>query len=223
MSEPLLTSSVLKSNECWGELERVSKFLKIVEGGDALSRSTSAYTVEVLAQTARTIAMEYGAPPLIIVDYMQRIPAPPELKIRDARERLGYAAGLLQVNLAREIGCPVLALSSIGRVSYKLGEKDLEERLAALKEAGELEYTAYTTMLIYNLPDELQMSMNLSPGMIDNFRPMCLDVVKNREGQIGRFAVQWTPARGVWGSAQTIKEGPWSSRGSTPPRRRRAG
>lgn len=204
--QTLLTSSVLRSDSDWSKLEAVSKNLKIVEGGDALSRSTSAYTVETLATTARAIAEERGAPPLIIVDYMQRLPAPPELRIRDVRERVGYAAGLLQVNLAREIGCPVLALSSIGRMSYKLVEKDLEDRLAALKEAGELEYTAYTTMLIYNLPDELQTSMNLAPGMMSSFRPMCLDVVKNREGEIGRFAVQWTPARGVWSNAQVIKE-----------------
>lgn len=221
--QKLLTSSVLKNDAEWSKLEAVSKHLKIVEGGDALSRSTSAYTVEVLAATARAIAEERGAPPLIVVDYMQRIPAPPELKIRDVRERVGYAAGLLQVSLAREIGCPVLALSSIGRMSYRLGEKDLEERLAALKEAGELEYTAYTTMLIYNLPDELQTSMNLAPGMMSSFRPMCLDVVKNREGDIGRFGVQWTPARGVWKSAQVIKEGSWSSPGSTRPRRRSDG
>lgn len=204
--QKLLTSSVLRSDSDWSKLEAVSINLKIVEGGDALSRSTSAYTVEALAKTARAIAEERGAPPLIIVDYMQRLPAPPELRIRDVRERVGYAAGLLQVNLAREIGCPVLALSSIGRMSYKLVEKDLEDRLAALKEAGELEYTAYTTMLIYNLPDELQTSMNLAPGMMSNFRPMCLDVVKNREGEIGRFATQWTPARGIWKNAQAIKE-----------------
>lgn len=213
--QTLLVSTVLKTNESWDKLEAVSKRLKIVEGGDALSRSASAYTVWALATTARAIAEEHGAPPLVIVDYMQRVPAPPELKIRDVRERVGYAAGLLQVNLAREIGCPVLALSSIGRVSYKLGEKDLEERLAALKEAGELEYTAYTTMLIYNLPDELQVTMNLTPGMMSSFRPMTLDVVKNREGDIGRFAVQWTPARGTWQNAEPIKEGSWSSPGST--------
>ncbi len=204
--QTLLTSSVLRSDSDWSKLEAVSKNLKIVEGGDALSRSTSAYTVEVLATTARDIAEERGAPPLIVVDYMQRLPAPPELRIRDVRERVGYAAGLLQVSLAREIGCPVLALSSIGRMSYRLGEKGLEERLAALKEAGELEYTAYTTMLIYNLSDELQTSMSLAPGMMSNFRPMCLDVVKNREGEVGRFAVQWTPARGVWNQSQAIKE-----------------
>lgn len=204
--QKLLTSSVLKSDAAWSKLEAVSKYLKIVEGGDALSRSKSAYTVEVLATTARGIADQHGAPPLVIVDYVQRLPAPPELKIRDVRERVGYAAGLLQVNLAREIGCPVLALSSIGRMSYRLGELDLEQRLAALKEAGELEYTAYTTMLIYNLPDELQTSMDFTPGIMSNFRSMCLDIVKNREGEIGRCAVQWKPARGVWNKEKLIKE-----------------
>ena len=44
------------------------------------------------------------------------------------------------------LGCLVLALSSVGRSSYRLGQTDLEGRLAAFKEAGELEYTAYTAL-----------------------------------------------------------------------------
>jgi hypothetical protein len=44
-------------------------------GGDALSRASSAWTVEVLTTTARTIAEDRSAPPLIILDYLQCMPA----------------------------------------------------------------------------------------------------------------------------------------------------
>lgn len=202
--QKLRTSSVLRSDESWGKLEAVARHLKVVEGGDALSRSASAYTVEVLAKTAEAIAEAHGAPPLIVVDYLQRVPAPPELRIKDVRERVGYVAGLLQVHLARGVGCPVLALSSIGRAAYRLQEATLEERLAAFKEAGELEYTAYTAILLYGLSDELQGRLNLSPGMMSTFKPMTLDLVKNREGGVGSVGVQWYAERGAWQGAQPV-------------------
>jgi hypothetical protein len=77
----------------------------------------------------------------------------------------------------------VLALSSVGRAAYRLGETDLEGRLAAFKEAGELEYTAYTALLLYDLPEPVQASLSLSPGLLGHFRPMALDLCKNREGR----------------------------------------
>ncbi len=199
------TSGVLKANEAWPQLETISRQLKIVEGGDALSRQASAYTTDVLAQTAQSVAAEHGAPPLIIIDYLQRAPVPTELKLRDPRERVGYVAGLLQVHLAREVGCPVLALSSIGRAFYNLQKMpSLEERIAAFKEAGEIEYTAYTSLLLYGLAEELQDRTNLRPGMIDTYKPMALDLVKNREGEVGQLGVQWYPARGKWAGAVAV-------------------
>lgn len=204
-STTVLTSSVLKSSEAWGRLEQASKYLKIVEGGDALSRQVSTYTVDALGVAAQDIADLHGAPPLLIVDYLQRMPVSPELRIKDVRERVSHVAGLLQVNLARTIGCPVIALSSIGRAAYRLQEADLEGRLAAFKEAGELEYTAYTSLLLYGLSDDLQDSLGLRPGMIDTFRPMTMDLVKNREGEIGQLGVRWHVAGGSWAGAVSGK------------------
>jgi replicative DNA helicase len=105
------------------------------------------------------------------------------------------------VNLAREIGCPVLALSSVSRASYRLAEADLEGRLAAFKEAGELEYTAYTALLLYGLPEDLQNRFNYAPGVMNTYKPMTLDLCKNREGCPGRLAVKWTPGRDTWEDA----------------------
>jgi replicative DNA helicase len=198
----------LKASEGWEKLEHASKHLKIVEGGDALSRQASAYTVDVLARAAQTVAEDRGMPPLIILDYLQRVPAPPEMKIKDVRERVGYASGVLQVKLARDLQAPVLTLSSVGRASYRMAETDLEGRLGAFKEAGEVEYTAYTALLLYNLPDKLQGEHALTPGIMNNFRPMVLDLVKNREGGVGQIGTKWIPARGEWKDAVNLAGAP---------------
>lgn len=205
----LPTSQVLKEARGWEQLEVAARNLKIVEGGDAFSRTASTWTVEALASSARDVAEDRGVPPLIIADYLQRIPVPSELKIRDVRERVGYVAGKLQVGIAREIGSPVLALSSVGRACYNAEEfarKPIEERLAAFKEAGELEYTAYTALLIYTLSENLQNRMNLAPGLMSKFKPTTLDLCKNREGKPGRVAAQWYANRGEWTNGERIAE-----------------
>lgn len=193
--ERILASQELTASDAWADVEAAAKHLLIVEGGDSLSRTNSAYSVEALVDIAEQITAKHGTPPLVIVDYLQRMPAPRE--IRDARERLGYAAGQLQVQLGRGLGCPVIALSSLNRASYRLASLELEERLAGLKEAGEIEYTAYTATLLYGLPGNKQ-GPKMSPGALNGFNPMTVDVVKHREGRPGRVAVKWAAGKDRW-------------------------
>ncbi len=113
-----------------------------------------------------------------------------------------YVAGQLQQNVARGVGCPVLAISSLNRLNYQgLPKEAAESRLTAFKESGGLEYTAYTAALLYKLPPEKQ-GTNFNPGMVGGFEPMVIDYVKNREGKTDRFAVKWNPRQGTWSGAQ---------------------
>jgi replicative DNA helicase len=195
--ERLPVSKELRASAGWEKLEQIARHLKVVEGGDAFSRSEGSYTVEVLAKNADAIAEERGAPPLVIVDYLQRVPIPASEKAT-VRERLDYVAGQLQVNLAREVGCPVIAISSLNRLNYTgLAKEPIESRLTAFKESGGLEYTAYTAALLYKLPEEKQ-GAGFTPGAMRSFAPMVLDVVKNREGNTGRFAVKWGQRSNAW-------------------------
>lgn len=207
--QAVLTSGELRASEGWEKLEQAARFLKVVEGGDAFSQSEGSYTVEVLAKTAAAVAEDRGAPPLVIIDYLQRVPAPAAAGLRDVRARVDYVAGQLQVNLARAVGCPVLAVSSINRDGYgqgSLASADLDKRLSAFKESGGLEYTAYTAALLYELPED-KRGPDFSPGLMNTFRPMVLDFVKHREGTPGRFALKWTPRGNAWHSAKDYGPG----------------
>ncbi len=197
----VLTSGELRASEGWERLEQVARHLKVVEGGDAFSRTEGSYTVEVLTRSAEAIAEERGAPPLVIVDYLQRVPIPTKEKAT-VRERLDYVAGQLQQNVARGVGCPVLAISSINRINYQaLPKEALESRLTAFKESGGLEYTAYTAALLYKLPPE-KHGTNFSPSLMSKFEPMVVDFVKNREGTTDRYALKWNKVKGTWFDAQ---------------------
>lgn len=71
---------------------------------------------------------------------------------------------------------------------------------AAFKEAEELEYTAYTALLLYDLPETMQATLNLSPVLSGHFRPMALDLCKNLEDRTGWVAAKW----GVWRDTQVF-------------------
>jgi len=197
-------SDTLRNSEKWSELQDLAKYLLIVEGGDALSGQQRGWSIAALADTARVVTEAQGAPPLIILDYLQRIPVPEERRIRDIRERVGAVAGTLQQNLGRDLSAPILALSSVGRASYNaeaFAKQSAEERLGAFKEAGELEYTAYTALLLHSLPETKRgtiMHPHTTVSGRPAFNPRALDLVKNREGNTGRLAVKWRPERDEW-------------------------
>lgn len=202
----LLTSTKLRGSKHWHELEQLARYLNVIEGGDALSRRAGG-SIELLAEQANIIANVHGAPPLIIIDYLQRVPVDPQLGIRDVRERVGAVAGQLQVTLGRELTAPVLALSSVGRASYNaenFAKAPLDERMTAFKEAGELEYTSYTSLLLYGLPAVKEGQVMRTQRSVSNrvvALPRTLDLVKNREGYTGRVAAMWEPGKDQWGTS----------------------
>jgi 5S rRNA maturation endonuclease (ribonuclease M5) len=200
--ETIPVSQALRKSQGWQQVESAARHLKIVEGGDALSRTAGDWTVEVLSRTARDVKDETGVPPLVIVDYLQRVPLPAGEKTREIRERVSYVAGALQVNVARAVGCPVLALSSLGRSAYGVAQTaTLEDKLKGFKEAGELEYTAYTALLLYGVPREFNAALKVPAKTLTTPHPpvpMALELVKNREGERTRLVAFWKPGSDTW-------------------------
>src|SRR5690606_24230150 len=102
------------------------------------------------------------------------------------------------------LSAPILALSSVSRANYNpetFAKETAEQRLGAFKEAGELEYTSYTALLLYGLPESKRgkiMHPHQTVSGRPAFNPRTLDLVKNREGNTGRLAVKWQPERDEW-------------------------
>lgn len=197
--ERIPAAYLLAQHTSWQKLLAASEHLHVLEAGDAFSKHESASSVEEMQALAKRLKRDTGVPPLVIVDYLQRMPA--EKGGREVRERVDYATGLLQVAIAREVGSPVLALSSLNRASYSYnGKTTPEQRLASLKESGGIEYSAYTVTLLhaYRPGDEPAGHV---PGPSDRWRPVELAVVKNREGRTGDVLARWTPVGDQWSTA----------------------
>jgi replicative DNA helicase len=198
---------VLRQHQAFEILQRASEHLIVLEAGDALSRRDGEATIDDLRKIAERVQRDTGAAPLVVIDYLQRVPGPSDTRGRDVRERVGAVAGFLQVALARDLGTPVLALSSLSRAAYGLSSEKstIEDGLKALKESGEVEYTAYTVGLLYGFPKGTEPPGLVPVEGLDKWRPIAFRLAKNREGDTGEALLRWTPRGDEWAANQEKK------------------
>lgn len=132
-----------------------------------------------LTQTVRTVPMIAAAIKavpecaLVIVDYLQILSAPKEL--RDRRLQVEHLSAGLKA-LAMEHGVPVFVLSSLSRPETK--SKSTAPGMASLRDSGALEHDADTVMLLHREPKEL--------------RTLCA-IVKNRDALVGDVDLIFRP------------------------------
>ena len=107
---------------------------------------------------------------LVVVDYLQLI-ATPNDRGRQQRSRQEEVANISRglKLLARELKCPVLALSQLSRNAEKREKKDAKITMADLRESGAIEQDA-DLILILNKQDE-------------GSDVITLNIAKNREGE----------------------------------------
>lgn len=109
---------------------------------------------------------------LLIVDYLQLVRAPKE--IRERRHQVEAVSQGLK-GLALGLKIPVLCLSSLSRAPS--GEKDRPPTLSDLRESGELEHDADVILLLHREPMKEKTT--------------CF-IAKNREGSVGVVDLNFT-------------------------------
>ncbi|TGN10014.1 replicative DNA helicase [Leptospira ilyithenensis] len=123
---------------------------------------------------------------LIIVDYLQLMSDPRAAQGGRQQEVANISRGLKQ--MAREVGCPVIALSQMNR-SIESRSKDQRPQLSDLRESGAIEQDADIVCFIYREemvkpPEELEPSKK---GMAE------IIIAKNRAGATGDFPLMFNP------------------------------
>ena len=112
---------------------------------------------------------------LIVVDYIQLLdPGQESRRAKESRQEQIAGISRRLKNLAREVGCPVLALSQLNRDVEK--REDKRPRIADLRESGAIEQDADLVLLLHR-PEYYKPGDQ--PGIAE------LDVAKNRNGRTG--------------------------------------
>jgi replicative DNA helicase len=127
--------------------------------------------------------LSVAGPPvrLVVVDYLQllRAESPTDSRTVD----VSNMSRALKV-LAREVGCPVIALSQLNRRVEERADK--RPLLGDLRESGAIEADADEVWMLYR--DELYDEDSEDAGLIE------VIVAKNRHGELGKVVLGWDGA-----------------------------
>ena len=147
-------------------------------------------TVHSIRAQAAAVKAAKGDLGLVVVDYLQLV-RPGDSERRDL-EVAEVTRGLKL--LAREVACPVLALSQLSRRVDQTTGKDRLPKLSDLRESGSIEQDSDVVILLHRPP----VSRAVAPGSMraeDVVEPekITLIVAKNRFGPSGAFDALWYP------------------------------
>ena len=158
-------------------------------------------SVAWIRDEAARIADRFGKPPLIIVDYLQPAAGFTEdFDPANIRVAVGKTSLELRMLLARGVGAPVLALSSVPRSSYlspRTGYRFPE--MGDLKESGEIEFNADSVSYLW--PEKADWEAHEKEDVERDKiapRPMLFSTVKGRISGTSKIPLEWNPPMGIF-------------------------
>jgi replicative DNA helicase len=137
---------------------------------------TPGVTVSELRSSARKIAREYQGLSLVVVDYLQLMSSGGNSNDENRATELGEISRGLKM-LARELNCPIIALSQLNRGVEQRTDK--RPMMSDLRESGAIEQDADIIMMLYR-DEYYTKDACKEPGVAEVL------VVKQRNGPTGK-------------------------------------
>lgn len=155
--------------------------------------ATPDVTITHIKSWARSVARKGGTLGGVVVDYLQLISGTDSKQKK--YEIVSEVSRQLKI-MAKELDCPVIALSQLNRESAGVGKMRREPTLADLRESGSIEQDADVVLL-------LQRQVNEDGSKAPELKVI---VAKNRSGREGRVSLRWegafarvvNRAAGIW-------------------------
>ncbi len=159
--------------EDWDKLNSAAKFLS---GRNIYINDDSDLSVMDFRTRCRRFKNRHPELALIIVDYLQLM-STGDRRPDSRQQEVSEISRLLKI-VAREVECPVIALSQLSREAEKRTEK--KPQLSDLRDSGAIEQDADIVMLLYR--EDYYTEKNPKP---DQNSKAELRVAKNRNGSTG--------------------------------------
>ena len=146
-----------------------------------IHRSTTSHTgLDVVAAAVKDVLAEHGTPPLVVVDYLQKVRAAEHLS---EEEQVTHVTERLK-DLAIEFECPVLAIAASDRSGLEPGTR---MRARNLRGSTALAYEADVVLILSNKANVVaKHHLVYGANNGDHFKSWSvLTVEKNRSGATG--------------------------------------
>lgn len=171
-----IRSGMLSDDDCRGITIASQKMLEQFNHKLILDDSGS-LTPNQLRSRARRNTRKYGQPCLIMVDYIQLMRSSGK---ENRNQEIADISRSLKA-LAKELDCPILALSQLNRSLESRADK--RPNNGDLRDSGSLEQDADLIMFIYR--DEVYNELSLEKGVAE------IIIGKQRNGPIGRAKLKF--------------------------------
>lgn len=163
-------------DEHWARLsDSMSRFSELDKR--LIIDDNSQQTPALLRARARRYRRRYGKPALIMIDYLQLMRSPEQ---ENRTQEIADISRSLKA-LAKELGCPILALSQLNRQVESRADK--RPNNGDLRDSGSLEQDADLIMHIYR--DEVYNAHTTETGVAE------IIIGKQRQGATGTVRVQF--------------------------------
>lgn len=167
------------------ERQRIDTAAERIAALPVFIEDTPAQTTFQMHAHARATAAREGALGLIVIDYLQL--AHDAGKHGNRVEEVTAIARSFKT-LARQQGCPVIALSQLSRAVEQ--REDKRPVLSDLRESGEIEATADLVMMLYRADYYARKGERSLGAPIEQAE---LIIAKQRNGPTGTVALGWQP------------------------------
>ncbi|PTA87979.1 replicative DNA helicase [Kosakonia sp. H7A] len=169
--------SGLMDNEDWARVSDAYKILAEDFNARLVIDDTSGLTPQMLRIRTRRNARRYGAPSIIGLDYLQLMRSPDQ---ENRTQEIAEISRSLKA-LAKEMACPVVALSQLNRSLES--RQDKRPNNGDLRDSGALEQDADVIVFIYR--DEVYNEDTEDKGVAE------IIISKQRQGPIGTVRLQY--------------------------------
>lgn len=157
-------------------------------------------TAQEMLASCRELKLKEPGLGLIIVDYLQLMSS--DRRRQDNRQQeISDISRNLKI-MARELDCPVIALSQLSRACE--GRPDKRPLLSDLRDSGAIEQDADVVLFLYRedyYKDKDEQDQNISSHEAE------LIVAKNRQGATGTVLIGWRPEFTLFYDLSTEREG----------------
>lgn len=186
MKRMMSCESAVKADKLRNGQLSLEEMNKLYEAGSALSErkifldDTSTIRVSQIFSKCRKLKSLHGSLSLVVIDYLQLISGSGKGDSR--QQEVSEISRNLKI-LAKEMECPVIALSQLSR---KVEERtDHEPMLSDLRESGSIEQDADIVMFLYREAyyDKEKQKENSEVEVVD------LSLAKHRNGSIGKISL----------------------------------